>query len=123
MLQRQKKKQGEANALAIQKLQGKLDDLKVNTLKGQSEAYSADFLAYLTNFIAAGQDYDWSKFFVPSTPGYMFKFKADNAQDIKEAKIKLDNKIKGEPQKKTKEKEIGEHVDASGVSPSNTVIT
>lgn len=53
----------------------------------------------------------------------MFKFKADSAQGIKEAQIKLDNKINGEVERKAIEKDTSKHVDALGISPSNTVLT
>lgn len=58
------KKQGEANGLAIQKIQGKLD-LNTSTFKAQGDAYNVGFLVYLTNFIIADPYYDWSKHFAP----------------------------------------------------------
>lgn len=116
------KKQGEANALAFQKLQDELADLEGNTLKAQSDTYNAGFFAYLTNFIAADPEYDLSKNFAPSTPGYMLKFKADNAQGIEEARLKLDAKIRGEMEKKAQEPNKGDPADASGTSHSNTLL-
>lgn len=53
----------------------------------------------------------------------MLKFKVDHAQGIKEARTKLDDQIKEELEKKAKEQDTGEHVDASGVSHSNIVLT
>lgn len=53
----------------------------------------------------------------------MLKFKADNAHGIKEVKLKLDDNIEEEMDKKALEQEKGEPTNASGASPSNTVLT
>lgn len=53
----------------------------------------------------------------------MLKFKADNAHGIKEVKLKLDDNIEEEMDKKALEQEKGEPTNASGASPSNIVLT
>lgn len=99
-----------------------MDELKAETRKGQSEAYSAGFLDYLRNFLVGDSDYDQATHFAPSTSTYMLKFKNDNSQPIKEAKEELQKNISTELElEKAGKEEEGENRGAT--SPSNTAAT
>ena len=77
-------------------LQAELENERASKSKELSDAYRLGFLGYLTNFLAADPDYDWSKFFAPSTPAYMAGFKESNAADIEKARKELEAKILSE---------------------------
>lgn len=77
-------------------LQSELESEKASKSKELSDAYGFGFLDYLVNFLAADPDYDWSKFFAPSTPAYMTGFKKSNAAAIEKARTVLQAKIQFE---------------------------
>lgn len=74
-------------------------------------------LAYVVNFIAADPEYDWAKTFGPASPAYLPNIKVAKTDEIEEAMIKLQAKIKSDTKAMTKKERRDTEVDGKDVNP------
>lgn len=116
-------KENEALATEVATMRSQIDLAQESKSDELTDAYNAGFFAYLKAFLGAHFDYDWSTHFPPSTSKFMEDFKAKNAAEIEEERLKIESQKKEEAEAQTGEGETSRQkgdVAAGGASPSGT---